>query len=595
MEDFKPEDLQECTLAVFLMATYGEGESTDNALTFSKWMHDEAKTVPPTFLHRMNYTVFGLGNRQYEHFNRMGKRTNATLEAFGAKRVFDYGEGDDDGTLDEDFAAWKAKMWPSLVSQFNNAGAAAGDAAAAAGTSQKVQLTYKVVPIATEADKAAAAKASAAQANKISSTNKHFFTAPLAAIAVNRELRTGGGPDAAVGSTRHVEIDLSGTGLTYVTADNLAVMPENDPTMVAELAKALGYTLDQAFYVEPVDAGDHDLKYDFPTPCTVQDALTRFFDIHGAVKHATLTQLLPYVSDPQQQAWLKGLLAEDNRAAFKAFAVESCKSVASLLVNGGELSSCKVPLADFLHIVPFVQPRYYTISSSSSVHPHRVHITVSVTQFKSAQGRAVKGLCSGYLQKLVPGVSAAAPACRVFVRPSTFRLPKQLSTPVVMIGPGTGLAPMRALLQDRQWQGEHQTNGNGNGHGNGHGVPAAGKNTLYFGCQKRSVDFIYRDEMEAYQASGVLSSLQLAFSREQEQKVYVQHLIRAADNAKEMVADLDQGAYVFVCGATNMGTDVMAAVVDVLVEHKGLSKEAAADAVKDLQKQGRYVQELWTP
>ena len=109
------------------------------------------------------------------------------------------------------------------------------------------------------------------------------------------------------------------------------------------------------------------------------------------------------------------------------------------------------------------------------------------------------------------------------------------------------------------------------------------------------MDFIYRDEMEAYQASGVLSSLQLAFSREQEQKVYVQHLIRAADNAKEMVADLDQGAYVFVCGATNMGTDVMAAVVDVLVEHKGLSKEAAADAVKDLQKHGRYVQELWTP
>lgn len=322
------------------MATYGEGESTDNALTFSKWMQNEGTTVPPTFLQNMNYTVFGLGNRQYEHFNRMGKRTNAALEAFGAKRVFDYGEGDDDGTLDEDFSNWKTKMWPALVSQFNNAAAATG------GGEQKVQLTYKVVPVATEADKAAAAKAAAAQANKMSSTNKHFFTAPLAAIAVNRELRTGGGPDAAVGSTRHIEVDLSGTGLTYATADNLAVMPENDPAAVAELAKALGFSLDQAFYVEPVDAADADMKFDFPTPCTVRDALTRFFDIHGAVKHATLAQLLPYVADPQQQAWLKALLAEDNRAAFKAFAAEGCKSVADLLVNGGELSSCKVPLAD---------------------------------------------------------------------------------------------------------------------------------------------------------------------------------------------------------------------------------------------------------
>jgi sulfite reductase (NADPH) flavoprotein alpha-component len=94
---------------------------------------------------------------------------------------------------------------------------------------------------------------------------------------------------------------------------------------------------------------------------------------------------------------------------------------------------------------------------------------------------------------------------------------------------------------------------------------------------------------------GLLDALHTAFSRERAEKVYVQHLIRAADNAEALVADLDQGAYVFVCGATNMGPDVMAAVVDVLVEHKGLSKEAAADAVKDLQKQGRYVQELWTP
>jgi NADPH-ferrihemoprotein reductase len=376
-----------------------------------------------------------------------------------------------------------------------------------------------------------------------------------------------------------VEIELEGTGLTYQTADNLAVMPENDPAAVAELVKAQGYVLDESFYVEPVDAAD--AKYDFPSPCTVKDVLSRFYDLHGALKQNTLKQLVPYVADGQQKDWLKALLADDNRAAFKKTFQEGGRSICDLLVNGGELSSCKVPLADLLHILPFMQPRYYTISSSSSCHPNTVHITVSVTEF-AANGRKLKGLCSSYLQQLMPGASSStrAAACRVFVRPSSFRLPKLLSTPIVMIGPGTGIAPMRALLQDRKWQADN----------NG----TTGKNTLYFGCQKRTVDYIYKDEIEEYAATKVLTSLQLAFSRESEKKVYVQHLIRASDNAKDIVIDLDQGGYIFVCGATAMGTDVMDAVVDVVASQKGLTKEAATEYVRDLQKKGRYVQELWT-
>ena len=206
----------------------------------------------------------------------------------------------------------------------------------------------------------------------------------------------------------------------------------------------MGYSLDQSFCIEHINesqdngggSADAHAKFDFPSPCTVKDALTRFFDLHGVVKHSTLSQLLPYVTDATQKAWLRTLLAEDNRAAFKTFVVDGGKTLCHLLTNGGELSSCKVPLADFFHVLPFLQPRYYTISSSSSCYPHTVHITVSITEFTVANGsRKLKGVCSGYLQRLIPGSSSAA-ACRVFVRPSTFRLPKQLSTPIVLIGPG---------------------------------------------------------------------------------------------------------------------------------------------------------------
>ena len=232
LEDFKASDLATCKVAIFLMATYGEGEPTDNATSFSSWMHDEEKQVPSDFLENVSFTVFGLGNRQYENFNKMGKRTNEAMERFGGKRVFEYGEGDDDGTLEDDFQAWKVKMWPSLVSQFHKN--SAGVESRVSSKESKVKLQYKVVPVTKDHDKAALARQSAASVN---STNKHFFTAPLATISVNRELRVNGGPGATVGSTRHVEIDLAGTGLTYHTADNLAVLPENDPIAVAELAK----------------------------------------------------------------------------------------------------------------------------------------------------------------------------------------------------------------------------------------------------------------------------------------------------------------------------------------------------------------------
>lgn len=144
MDDFDPVQLEKARLTVFLMATYGEGESTDNAMNFNNWMSNQADEDRSANLKDVSFTVFGLGNRQYEHFNRMGKKTNEVLHNYGAKRVFDYGEGDDDGTLEEDFEKWKTGMWTSLVEQYHPNSAAADDQSI--DEEKKVQLAFRLAP-----------------------------------------------------------------------------------------------------------------------------------------------------------------------------------------------------------------------------------------------------------------------------------------------------------------------------------------------------------------------------------------------------------------------------------------------------------------
>lgn len=407
----------------------------------------------------------------------------------------------------------------------------------------------------------------------------------------NKELRTA---DPSIpeetGSTRHIEFDLKGTGLSYVTADNLAILPLNDTVHVSALATTMGYFLDEVISIEPVE-GNNDFKHAFPSPCSVREILTSYLDIQGAVKYSTVKHLVPYVVDDEERKWIQRLISKENRGNFKTFVEEGGKSLCELLTN--ELSSCRIPLADFLHIAPFIQPRYYTISSSSSVYPNNVHITVSLTEYELKSGRKFTGLTSGYLKNLDPlstKEKLETPYCRIFIRASSFRLPASISTPIIMIGPGTGLAPMRALLQERKYLRDLV----------GSSMPL-GENILYFGCKYASVDYIYRDELEQFRKDGVLTQLHTAFSRDGPKKVYVQHLL--AQHAADLLELLDvdkksksssAGAYVYVCGATSMGNDVMAAFVSMLQEHKKMSKTDATNYIKELQDCGRYVQELWS-
>lgn len=594
LEEFDPDTLAETKLAIFLMATYGEGQPTDNAIKFMDWLKNKDGSVAEDFLAPLNYTVFGLGNRQYEHFNRTGRTCNEWLEKLGGKSVYKYGEGDDDATLEEDFEAWKEKLWKELrkaIKKLNNPNYSSADDLAAMVEQESASLLTKTTrhdfeitvvdsihyqsQAAKDLHTAAIRKAAS---GKFHNSTKHFITSPHATILVNRELRNvsyEGLKTGELGSTRHIEIDIANTDLTYQTADNLAILPENLESDVFSLTHRLNYNVNDILSFTAAEGEDFRPMY--PNPCSVYDLFTLYLDIHGHLRHATLKGLEKFVSDEAEKAWLHALIA--NKEATKKFCEVEMNSLYTILLQ--YLPNTRIPLVDFLHLVSPIQPRYYTISSSSSLYPKTIHATVSITEYEvPGSNRAFVGLCTGFLRTVQAGHSKM----RVFVRPSTFRLPKSLRNPILLIGPGTGIAPMRALLQERSYLLKQNA-----------GKEQVGECRLFFGCKYSGYDYLYQEELAHYKEQKVLDELHLAFSREEGKKVYVQTLLKSPEVAKQIINNLfNEDGYVFVCGATAMGNDVLTLFIQLIQEQKQITHAQATEIMKSWQSSGRYVQELWT-
>ncbi|KAL9189410.1 hypothetical protein ACHAXT_009085 [Thalassiosira profunda] len=587
--------------ALFLMATYDEGEPTDNAQQFVEMMKaksgisniykvgtaedgrrvgsvdsgmssmgdDDAEPHmsgmrDAAFLKDVDYAVFGLGNKQYEHYNNMSRFMDAALERCGAQRAAAIGLGDDDDDLEGDFETWKdSVLWPALTEKY---------------VKGKLQMASKEKEDGTALPPCPYVVEYLKTTDKVESTSvvqtssKHYVQAVDCPISARRELRDPSDP----GSTVHMEIDISGQmdAMEYVTADNLGILPRNDPSVVEAVATALHYDLDQRFHLRIDEAGESSSKHalPFPSPCTVRDFLERYCDLTGPPRRSDLKQIAPFATNDMERKALLRMASKEGKAEYKEKIVEAHVGLAVLITE--MCTSIECPLGHFAMVCPRLHPRYYTISSSSTVHPTTIHITFVLLEEETASGRVFKGVCSNYLSGLKKGDRVSA-----FVKSSTFRLPKHVERPVIMFGPGTGIAPMRAVLQERS-------------HGQKAGV-AHGDNVLYFGCKKRDMDYIYRDELEAFAEEGTLTELHLAFSREQREKVYVQHLLKKRSRETwELIHD--RKASIFVCGAVKMGADVDHTLQDIISEHGGMSREKAKAYLDKMAVGGRFVQELWS-
>lgn len=361
-------------------------------------------------------------------------------------------------------------------------------------------------------------------------------------MLVNQRLSS---PDSEK-DTRHFEISFEGSGLKYEVGDSMAVYPTNDPNLVDEMLRTLG-----------LDGGEMITTKDGTK--TLREALLRDYGI----TQATPRFLKAIAGRASAAPLLNDLLKPDRKHDLDTYLWGM--DVIDFL---SEHPSVKLTAQELVALLPKLQPRLYSIASSLKAHPECVHFIVDVVKYTS-HGRARKGVCSNFLAER--DVDSPVP---MYPTVSNFRLPDDSNAPIIMVGPGTGVAPFRAYLQERQATG------------------ARGKAWLFFGAQREQSDFYYKKDFENFMANGVLTRIDTAFSRDQAHKIYVQD--RMKESSKELWKWLEEGAYFYVCGdAKRMAKDVDATLRQIVQDQADASVEQANEYVEKLKREKRYRRDVY--
>lgn len=366
-----------------------------------------------------------------------------------------------------------------------------------------------------------------------------------ATLRTNRKLTAG----HSAKDTRHYEVSIAGSGLVYEVGDSLGVIPRNDPTLVKEILEVLGFSGE-----ELVPDPNGETK-------TIYEAFLRYY----------------VITEPSKQ--LLAAIAEKDASAshLATFIVPESKEHLEKYLWGREVidpllehPQARFTPEEFVKLLRKLQPRLYSIASSPKVYPEDIHLTVATVQYESL-GRQRLGVCSTFL---ADRVTEEIPVSVFIHSAKHFRLPEDPSHHLIMVGPGTGIAPFRAFLQDRRAAG------------------ASGKHWLFFGDQRAETDFLYREELEAMHQEGTLHRFHTAFSRDQDEKIYVQH--RMLEQAKELYGWLEEGAYFYVCGdASRMAKDVEQALIKTIELAGDKSPEEAAAYVDAMKKEKRYRKDVY--
>ena len=571
-------------LALFIIATYGKGEPTDNAVEFCDFITDGSvcfseSRQPP--LESLTYVAFGLGNHTYEDYNVIVKRVDQALLKHGATRIGNVGLGDDGaGTTEDDFLAWKEEMWKAVAEKMR------------LETRETVyQPSFEVAEdemLDAESPEVYAGEYNAKQLAKITQGPYNSTNPFVATVTESRELFA-----RKVRNCLHIEIDLSGSNLKYETGDHIAVWPNNPGAAVDRFLRVFGL-IEKRYTVINIKTLDETNKIPFPSPTTYDAAARYYMEICAPISRQFLGDLANFAPNDESRAELERLGTDKNYFAAK---VTNCYlSLAKVLeLAGGTQIWSKVPFSMLVEGVGKLQPRYYSISSSSKAQPSTVSITSVVDSRKLLETPSVyRGITTNYLLAIKhkqngqengdpyklnyktsgPRNSYHGFQIPVHIRKSKFRLPNDLSKPVIMVGPGTGVAPFRAFVQERAMQ-----------------VQAGqeiGSMVLFFGCRSKDDDFLYEKDWEAYkEILGDKFELITAFSRDGPKKVYVQD--RLKENAAKLNDLLARKGVFYVCGdAVHMAREVNLELRRIIAEQRQITEDMAEKVVKSMRKLNQY-------
>lgn len=503
MAEFAPRELVGLRYLFLLTSTQGEGEPPLTAQTLHHYLKGLAakEHAKPLFSH-LHYAVFALGDSSYRYFCQCGKDFDTYLHKLGATRVIPRVDGDVD--FEEAANDWMAQVIKVYRQLSGHQGVEPPPEIKQAPTGYGKQRPY------------------------------------LARISSNTNLNASNSSK----ETRHIEIELGESGLTYEAGDALGIYPRNGSNYVERFIQQLGWDPGHEVIHGEERLSLHEILLGRLEITTVtRPVLEKYASL---ISNTELAQLL--ADDIALQDYLYGRLWLDIFQDFPPHALA---------------------IEEILQIFRTMPPRLYSISSSPKMHPGQVHITVGVVRYH-AHDLDREGVCSNYLARRP--VDSRIP---VFTQTNShFRPPKDPALPMIMVGPGTGIAPFRAFIEERE------------------AIGASGKNWLFFGDQHLASDFLYQQEWEDKLKRGVLTKLSLAFSRDQAERIYVQQRMR--EEAQALYAWLEEGASFYICGdASRMAKDVHAALIDVVIKAGGHSREQAEAYVKTLEQQGRYQRDVY--
>ncbi|KAH8898906.1 riboflavin synthase domain-like protein [Thozetella sp. PMI_491] len=571
--------------AIFLLSTYGEGDPSDNMAGFWDWLHKAGKDVR---LPNLRYMAFGLGNSNYKHYNRVVDVVVETLERAGAKQEMPVGKADDaGGGTEEAFLAWKDDLLVFFQEKLG-----LQETHALYSPSFAVVEDTSLTPIDLHHGEPLESRSGNAKIRNAYS--------PIKAVRVAAARELCGSSES---SCLHMELDLADQPeLRYKTGDHLAIYPMNPEEEVQLLLRAteMDNRVDVPLLINPLHG---TAPLNLPTPTTALALFRHYLEVCAPVSRDTMRELAQFA--PSQKA--KDMLTSlgKDRAAYATLMGITHVTFGRLLALAAPGMTWKdLPLSYLLETIPPIQPRYYSISSSSAVSARRVALTITMQTAVLADdsSKAIRGLTSHYalalaaafngtggasnkslqgLSYALAGPSESLEGHKLFacIRRSKFKLPALAQTPLVMVAAGSGIAPFRGFILERARL-------------KAIGTPV-GRMLLFFGCRWYDKDYLYRDELAqpVVDMDGALEVV-TAFSREDSvRRVYVQD--RVLERGKEVCELLGEGANIYICGRASMAREVGKAVEEALRNQNQWGETQVQEWVQSTKRGSKWQEDVW--
>ena len=523
---------------VLIVSASYNGAPPDNAARFVDWI-ENAKAGSQK---GVRYALFGCGHSDWSAtFQATPRAIDEHLQRTGATPICAKGEGDAKEALEDEFQNWFDGLWPQVGNAFN----LDVDFAEPLDTAPLYQVEF-LEDIAE---------------NPLIEQ----LGAQSVAVVSNRELQRKSGQHASDRSTRHIEVKLA-PGMRYSVGDHLSVVPQNSPDLVRRVERRMGLEAAGRIRLKASSNGHSSLPIN--TPISLRTLLFDLIELQAPASRKDVELLVRHTRCPNTKPVLEKLASDD----FRSEVLDKRRSVLDILE---EHPACELPFSVFLETCPNMVPRYYSISSSPSLINDRCTVTVAVVdeEARSGNGR-FRGTCSTYLDGLSEGSTFHA---SIRKSGAGFDLPDDPARPIIMIGPGTGIAPFRGFLQERAALKSAGTE--------------IGPALMFFGCRHPEQDFIYQNELETWHESGICN-LNVAFSRQNKTRVYVQDLL--LEQRETVWPLIEAGAKIFVCGdGGHMEPDVRRALCRIYAEEKDVSADDADNWLKQMIENDQYVLDVW--